>query len=124
MWTFKKRVPEIQAQTLSTYTLFAKPVSKNENVHDSVPFVHQLIGYQTSPDPSRNSRKIFSNTTETTLLQCFNFYRHASQTRSHNSYVLYSYHNGLRHNEAVSISGSSRDQIIHVQWVQETSHWQ
>jgi len=55
MWTFKKRVPEIQAQTLSTYTLFAKPVSKNENVHDSVPFVHQLIGYQTSPDPSRNT---------------------------------------------------------------------
>jgi len=67
MWTFKKRVPETQAYTLSKYSLFTKSLSKNKNVHESLPFVHRLTGYQTSPEPSRNTVGKFSpraNTTE------------------------------------------------------------
>jgi len=71
MWTFKKPLPETQAYNLSTYSLFAKSLSKNHNFHEYVSFVHQLIGYQTSPDTSSNTVGKMSpraNTTERMFL--------------------------------------------------------
>ena len=137
--TLHARLPDTQHCTLSTHLLFAKSLSKNQNVCEAVPFVHQLIGYETSPGTSMNTvGKLYPGTnTKRTFLQCLHFYRHASHIHSHNSLLLYSCQNGLGYKQTVSIYGSSRDLPASalprstleptnspVQWVQGTSHWE